>query len=141
MDRAAPNIGNNEKCILIVDEDRDDWDTFREIFGIIRPSLLLKFIPNGKDALHYLVTAKGYPALIISDIHIPCMNGFEFRRALLNNQRLRNAAIPFVFLTLASSMINKVVSRQLQVTGVFEKASSFSRFRMVLEGILASSGM
>jgi two-component system, OmpR family, response regulator VanR len=53
---------------------------------------------NGKEALEYLNDHE--PALIISDIIMPEMNGYEFCKEVKSNQRLR--AIPIILLTMLS---------------------------------------
>jgi CheY-like chemotaxis protein len=52
-------------------------------------------VKSGKEALDYCIT--DIPDLIISDIGMPGMDGFQFRQALLDDEKLRK--IPFIFLT------------------------------------------
>jgi CheY-like chemotaxis protein len=52
---------------------------------------------NGYDALELLMQMKHLPSLIILDLMMPIMNGFEFRKAQLNDKNL--AHIPIILLT------------------------------------------
>ncbi len=52
---------------------------------------------NGKDALHKLSEIEEVPDIIISDIMMPQMDGYEFFRAISNNPRWNT--IPFIFLS------------------------------------------
>ena len=85
---------NASFVILIV----DDSDSLR---NLIRKSLesagftnLLEAV-DGKDALDVLMEHK--VDLIISDINMPKVNGFELLRALKNHSSLKT--IPFIILT------------------------------------------
>lgn len=52
---------------------------------------------NGYDALEYLSEAKHMPSLILLDLVMPGMNGFEFRKEQLADKKL--AKIPVILLT------------------------------------------
>jgi CheY-like chemotaxis protein len=52
---------------------------------------------NGYDALELLLEIKKLPSLIILDLMMPVMNGFEFRKTQLQDSRLAN--IPVILLT------------------------------------------
>lgn len=52
---------------------------------------------NGKEALNSLTNLKEVPDIIISDIMMPEMDGYEFFRAISNNPRWNR--IPFIFLS------------------------------------------
>lgn len=52
---------------------------------------------NGYDALELLADMKQLPSLILLDLVMPMMNGFEFRKAQLADNRLNK--IPVILLT------------------------------------------
>ncbi len=56
---------------------------------------------NGKDALSKLTKANEHPDLIISDIMMPEMDGYEFFKNVSNDSRLLH--IPFIFLSALDS--------------------------------------
>ncbi|WP_245681261.1 fused response regulator/phosphatase [Arcticibacter eurypsychrophilus] len=81
------------KKILLVDDDRF-------ILQLICRALVLKgficFTANSvKEALEILVDH--VPDIILSDYSMPEMNGFEFRKVILTDNKFKN--IPFVFFT------------------------------------------
>ena len=61
------------------------------------------------EALNYLLTTMENPFLIISDINLPTMNGFDFKISINQNEFLKKKNIPFIFLSTNSdkTAINK----------------------------------
>ena len=70
---------------------------YRKHFAIIfnKAGFECKSAESGKEGLEILNTFK--PDIIISDIMMPNMNGFEFRNFILERTELKS--IPFIFLT------------------------------------------
>jgi two-component system NtrC family sensor kinase len=57
-----------------------------------------QFAANGEEALSLLSGFKSYaPKAIVSDLHMPVMNGEEFLRKVRSNTAF--AAVPFIMLT------------------------------------------
>ena len=129
------------KQILIVDDDKDDTDFYAATVQQLRSSYLVKCIHDVRKALEWLMHTHVAPSLIISDVNMPYMNGFEFRKAILANQTLKQLAMPFVFLTTASTRINEFIAEQLSVVGIYEKPSSLQQMTNVFESILARTGL
>lgn len=83
--------------ILIVEDDRHLLEGLKELMEMAASPYRLKVItaPNGKEGLQVLATHQ--PDLIISDIMMPVMGGYEFL------EHVRSSAawvqIPFIFLT------------------------------------------
>ena len=89
---------------------------------------------NGQQALEFLKTTQELPSLILLDIMMPVMDGFEFRAAQKLDPRI--AAIPFVVMTAdynaklqakqmgAVDVIQKPI---LDIESLIETASRFSR--------------
>jgi CheY-like chemotaxis protein len=61
----------------------------------------VKSASNGKEALEILSKMKEVPDLIISDIMMPEMDGYELFKTISNDNRLNE--IPFIFLTAKAS--------------------------------------
>lgn len=81
--------------ILYVENELNHIKVFCDEYG---DSFNIQLAMNGKEALELLKTIPR-PHLIISDIHMPSMDGFAFREAVLENYR----EIPFIFLTALDS--------------------------------------
>ncbi|BAZ41797.1 GAF sensor signal transduction histidine kinase [Calothrix sp. NIES-4101] len=95
------------KTILIVDDHPSNLQvlfTFLETQGF-----RVLAAQNGENALKIAVTS--FPDLILLDILMPGIDGFEVCRQLKNN--LHTANIPIIFLTALSDTVNKVKGFEL----------------------------
>lgn len=75
---------------------------------------------NGKEAL--LKLEQNQVDVILSDIIMPKMNGYQFRKKLLENKKW--AMIPFVFLTSLSGADAKILGFQLNTDAYLTKPIS-----------------
>ncbi|HUI31010.1 MAG TPA: response regulator [Candidatus Acidoferrales bacterium] len=82
--------------ILLVDDEQANLELFSTI--LTEEGYRVLSAARGDDALHLLETSK--PDLIISDIYMPEMGGFEFYEKVQKVQELRS--VPFIFLSALS---------------------------------------
>ncbi|MBN1216141.1 MAG: response regulator [Candidatus Lokiarchaeota archaeon] len=85
--------------ILIIDDYKDILDTLKMILEFNNFNVLTA--NNSKEALEVLSTHKIPPDLIISDIMMPGMNGYELFNKITLNSNWNH--IPFIFLSAKSS--------------------------------------
>ena len=81
------------KTILVVDDDKMNLNN---ALKILSPTYKVVPVPGGKVALNYL--QKGKPDLILLDVLMPDMDGFETLTAIRKNADIKQD-IPVVFLT------------------------------------------
>jgi CheY-like chemotaxis protein len=74
-------------------------------------------VKNGREAIDFC--KKQTPDLIISDIGMPEMDGFELRQKLIDDERLRN--IPFIYLTATTQSIDHYKGMSLGVNHFLTK--------------------
>lgn len=84
---------SEEKSLILVVED--DRTTAKQIEGLLGDCYDVKVVRSGKDALSYV--GERLPSLILLDICMPEMDGFEVCRRLKNN--IKTHDIPVIFLT------------------------------------------
>lgn len=82
-----------EYQILLVEDEANVAKLFS--YNLQKAGLKCEIAVNGEEG--YKKALELNPDIIISDIMMPVMNGFEFRRKLLDHPELKK--IPFVFLT------------------------------------------
>jgi CheY-like chemotaxis protein len=93
--QSSPSTPN--RSILVVDDDVSATDSLTDI--LTAESYTVAAAKNGKEALKLLRSAP-LPRLIILDLFMPEMDGWEFRREQLKDSKLRD--IPVVVMTGAS---------------------------------------
>jgi CheY-like chemotaxis protein len=93
---SAPATAGN-RAILVIDDDAASTDSLTDI--LTGEGYAVATACNGKEALEHLRDAP-IPRLIILDLFMPQMDGWEFRREQLKDAKLRN--IPVVVMTGAS---------------------------------------
>lgn len=88
------NTAMHDTQVLVVDDDFDIRDTLRELLEI--EGLRVSIAANGREALQRLRDGVR-PAVILLDLMMPEMSGWEFRGEQLRDPRL--ADIPVVILS------------------------------------------
>jgi CheY-like chemotaxis protein len=86
--------------VLVVDDDDDICDTLRELLE--DQGLAVDCASNGHEALDLLHAASLLPDVILLDLMMPVMNGWEFRGAQKKDPAL--ASIPVVVITATGSV-------------------------------------
>ena len=130
----SPSV--NTAPIIIVDDDEDDkhllQDAWKEL-GYPNPLLFLK---TGEEVLHYLTAEQIIPFLILCDVNIPKMDGFELKAKLLEDSSTKYKSIPFVF--WSSNVSNKQIQKayDLGVNGFFVKDNTFDEIKQSLIDIV-----
>ena len=97
MRKVQPVSATSDRSILIVDDDAAAVDSLAQI--LTDEGYQVSSATNGKEALVYLRGAPP-PRVIILDLFMPEMDGWEFRREQLKDSKL--SAIPVVVMTGAS---------------------------------------
>ena len=86
---------NKNGPILIIEDDDDDQLVLQEVFEELAFTNEILFFSDGEKALSYLESTSIKPFLIISDINMPKLNGFQLRDKIHNNEELRLKCIPY----------------------------------------------
>jgi two-component system, cell cycle response regulator DivK len=81
------------KCILVVEDQEDNRQILRDLLGNAGYDLIEA--ENGEQALAAL--AKQRPALILMDIQLPIMDGYEATRRIRANPEMKD--IPIIAVT------------------------------------------
>ena len=96
-------LGNSRIAeILLVDDNEDDVFLTREAFDAASLRVNLHHVDNGEKCLQYLRKQGGYsdactPDLILLDMHMPVMDGYEVLSEIVKDDKLRH--LPVVVLT------------------------------------------
>jgi CheY-like chemotaxis protein len=90
-------VSDSRACagILVVDDDQDIRDSLREVLE--DEGYEVACVANGREALDYLKAASTKPCVILLDLMMPVMDGWQFRREQKQDPDI--AEIPLVVIT------------------------------------------
>lgn len=129
MDKGGP--------IIIIEDDADDREILTEIFsGMDGLENEIIFFTNGEDALAFLIDLPRTPFLILSDINMPKLSGFELRDKIYNNEQLRTKCIPYLFFTTTSEQNAVIEAYSKSIQGFFVKPVSVQTLTKMLKSII-----
>jgi CheY-like chemotaxis protein len=86
-----------KRPVLIVNDDIDDREMLQDGWKELGYENPLLFFNNGKDVLQYLASEKPTPFIILCDVNIPRMDGFELKERILEDSSMNYKSIPFVY--------------------------------------------
>jgi putative two-component system response regulator len=115
---ATSSDNENKATILIVDDNSDNLDV---LSGILRPFYKVKAAINGELALK-IVAAKSKPDIILLDIMMPGMDGYEVCRRLKADPITAN--IPIIFVTAKTEIKDEKAGFELGAVDYITKPIS-----------------
>jgi CheY-like chemotaxis protein len=121
------------KSIMMIDDDMEDQDFFREALRAVDPSIKCMQCASGKLALSILLSDY-QPDYIFVDLNMPVMSGFEFLMEIKTHEHLRN--IPIVVYTTSSDDHDREKTLQLGASSFITKPTSMKAIKAKLEAEL-----
>lgn len=134
--RQTRDCMSKEGPIIVIDDDAEDHLIMDEIFKNLNYPNKVIFFSDGSEAVEYLSSTDELPFLIISDINMPGMNGFEIRHKLRQNPKFNASHIPYLFFTTSAD--KKAVTRafDMSVQGFFIKPARMNELESTLRTII-----
>lgn len=127
---------NKSGPIIIIEDDLDDQEILVEIFSNLGYENQVKYFIDGNLALDYLNQTDVQPFLILSDINMPRVNGFELRNKVFTNEQLKEKCIPYLFFTTGSNKKSVSDAYALSVQGFFIKPATIPAFQETIRKII-----
>src|SRR5262245_64624414 len=121
-------------AILIVDDDNDVRSALSELLE--EEGFAVEGAPNGREALARLRDGGAHPAVILLDLMMPGMDGWDFRSEQLRDPRL--AAVPVVIVS-ASGFSRESIGMQFRPAAYVEKPIERNELLEVIREVVRSS--
>jgi CheY-like chemotaxis protein len=121
--------------VWVVDDDTDDQYLIETAFKRVMPSMAIKQLSDGDELLPCLTKAPALPRLILLDLNMRRMNGFEALKAVRNVPAFRK--IPVVVLTTSTRADDEQKSMALGADGFFSKPPSQLGIQSMLQQLTA----
>lgn len=130
-----PQNKQNQKKILIVDDEPDILDLLKSILTIAKPPGLtydIFSVTNGQEAIQTTRDIK--PDLILLDLIMPVMNGYEVCKIIKSDQKL--SSIPIVLVSAYTSIESEEKAKQSGAEQFIKKPFDFKELTGVVEKYL-----
>lgn len=123
------NVRMNANPIYIVDDDLDDEDILTEVIKELKLTNKLVFFHTADELLEDLRNNPVIPFIIISDINLPKIDGFELRRKILQETQVTDKTVPFIFWSTTASEAQIKKAYDLSAHGFFLKGRSYKEIK------------
>lgn len=141
-----PHQPDNIGITAAVDKSRvrllvaEDNATIRDLLGLLlqQGGLAFDAACNGKEALQKW--SQGPYDLILMDVQMPLMDGFEATRAIRGEEEKRGGHIPIVALTAHANQADQEKCLEAGMDEYLAKPFNLQRLFAVIERLLASKG-
>lgn len=100
-------MDNNKKTILVVDDTPVNIDV---LSGVLRKEYKVKAAINGEKALK-IAQSEPYPSIILLDIMMPGIDGYEVCRRLKSNPL--TSGIPIIFISAKNQIEDQKIGLEL----------------------------
>src|SRR6187431_1393357 len=127
---------NRNEPIIIIEDDEDDQIMLKEAFEKLDYSNKLHFFPDGQKALDFLNSSNMIPFLILSDINMPKLDGFQLRDKVKMDAKLQLRCIPYLFFSTSVVQDHVIKAYSLSVQGFFKKTETIEEFEETISAIM-----
>ena len=128
-------MGKSHVEILLIEDNPDDAELIFRIFKKNKSAEYLVHVTNGEEALKYLSSdISKLPKLIIADLNMPLVNGFEFLKKVKSDESTK--IIPVVVLTSSQEENDIMKAYSLGVNAFIVKPIDYTEFSEVINQII-----
>ena len=127
---------NHNGPVIIIEDDIDDQEILTEVFQNLKYTNELMFFSDGQKALEFISAGNVVPFIILSDINMPKLSGFELREKLKTDANLASKCIPYLFFSTALNQKAVIDAYSMSVQGFFIKQSSMAELEKTISVIM-----
>src|ERR1700710_2533764 len=127
---------NKKGPIIIIEDDYEDQEIMKHVFNILGYPHKLIFFNDGQLAVDFLEKTDVKPFLVLSDINMPKLSGFEVRAKLQTDAQLEIKCTPYLFFTTASSQKYVTEAYSMSIQGFFVKPDSIQEMSKTITVIM-----
>lgn len=122
--------------ILVIEDDEDDRDILKEIFRDLGYRNTIVFFSDSTEALKYIRKPDVEPFIIISDINMPKLGGFELRNIILEEELLNDKNIPYIFISNAQDDHSVRQANKLSIQGYIHKGTDYNVYKGKIKSLI-----
>jgi len=125
--------------ILFADDDLDDQELVSRAFASSKVPVTVVSVGDGIQLLDYLYRRYNFrhvaktPDLILLDLNMPLMDGFEALKIIKSNPQLKD--IPVYIVTTSRQESDKKIAAELGARGFYSKGSSSKQIQRIVKEV------
>jgi len=127
---------NKKGPVVVIEDDLDDQGFLTEIFSRLNYSNKLVFFQNSSMAYDFLSITEEIPFIILSDVNMPYVNGFDLKKKIKANCESGVQCVPFLFFSTISTKNILVDAYTSSTQGFFIKDSSLAELEITIKVIM-----
>lgn len=127
---------NKTGPVIVIEDDADDQALLTEVFKKLDYKNEILFFYDGEEALDHITKSDTLPFLILSDINMPKLNGFQLREKLRLDAALQVKCIPYLFFSTAISQQAVIDAYSMSVQGFFIKQNTMDQIEKSISVIM-----
>ena len=120
--------------ILLVDDDEDDQDIFREAVSVVKPDCEVQIAIDGEHGLNKLQEGGKLPDYIFLDVNMPKMDGKQFLSQVKSDPLYRN--VPVIIYSTSNHASEMGIYFKMGASNFITKPSEFNLLVTYLTSIL-----
>jgi CheY-like chemotaxis protein len=121
--------------ILLLEDSKHEVLLLKHTLKDLEVNNELIVADNGEEGLKYLSDRSNtLPGIILLDINMPKMNGFEFLKVVKKNPVFR--CIPVIVLTSSNRKEDRFEAFSLGVSGYMTKPLDLNRYRQIISSLV-----
>ncbi|WP_198174877.1 response regulator [Spirosoma arboris] len=114
-------------------DDIDDQTLITIAFKNIDPIILVTLLDKDEAFLNHIQQASPLAKLVLLDLNMPKINGFEALKELRANTKYD--AVPIIVLTTSSNSTDKEIAWSLGANGFFNKPVTYTELMNVIQKV------
>lgn len=122
--------------IIVIEDDEDDRLFLKDIFESLSYPNKVVYFEDSTLVMDYLLNENVKPFMILSDINMPKLDGYELRDSILKNEELREKCVPYIFLSTSRNPENVIKAYDRSAQGYFTKESNFTTYKELIQKII-----
>ena len=130
------NLLDNSGPVIIIEDDIDDQEMLEAVFHDLEYPNEVIFFSDGYKALEYLNAEERNPFIILSDINMPKLDGFELRKKIKQDASLQLKCIPYIFFSTAVNQQAVIDAYSESVQGFFIKQNTYKELTKTITCIM-----
>ncbi len=124
---------STKKKVLLVEDSSDHAFLIKRAINSEYQDIEIDWAKDGEEAVELIMEDNINPDLIILDIKMPRMNGFDVLKILKTNQRTKH--IPIVILSTSADKTDITLAYSLYANSYVTKPIEITEFRSKLKSI------